>query len=446
MNRRPFISCALLVLCTACIKRTPVEEFSPLLSGVVVHDAEITLTPNDWAVWRGPHGNGIAVDQPLATSWSDSENVRWRTNVPGRGHSSPIVVGDQVVVATAIEQQQQQMVVAYDRADGSERWRTVVHTGGFPSKSELHNKSTNANSTLASDGKYLFVALLNQSKVIVTALDLNGRHVWQREAGAFAPKFGYAPSPILYRSLVIIAADNQGGGYLAALDRETGDLAWRTARGNASSYSSPTIGTLGGTDQLLITGGDRLASYNPADGKLNWETPCIAESTCGTVVVADDCLLASGGYPDNETVCVSSMGVKLWSNNVKGYEPSLIAFGGFAFLITDDGIAHCWQISDGKLMWRERLGGNFSSSPVVCNGNIYVASLNGKCYVFRASGDGYEEVAENRLGSNYYASPAISGGEIFFRIGIGSDPERREEIVCIGNPSGTTSKVASNEK
>ncbi len=445
MNRFVVFSFAVLLLAPACTKRTPVAELSPTQSGVVVRDDEIALTQTDWPGWRGPNGNGLAPDQPIVTSWSDTENVLWRASVPGRGHSSPILVGQQVVVASAIEEQQQQLVIAYDRADGSERWRTVVHNGGFPSKSEVHNKATNANSTVASDGQRLFVAMLNQAKVFVTALDLDGTQVWQREAGAFSSKFGYAPSPIVYKSLVIIAADNQGGGYLTALDRETGAVAWRTSRGNAGSYSSPTIGTLGGKDQLLITGGDRLASYDPATGKLYWETPCISEATCGTVVVADDRLLASGGYPDKETVCFSSNGEKQWSNNTKVYEPSLVAFGGLAFAITDDGIANCWDMNDGTQMWRERLGGNFSSSPVVCNGNVYVANLNGQCFVFRASGKGYELVAQNQLGSDCYASPAMSGGEIFFRIGIGVDRDRREELVCVGPAIDPEKKIARND-
>ncbi len=445
MNRFAFISLTLLLFSASCTKRTPVAELSTTQSGVVIHDVEAVLAETDWANWRGPNGNGVAADQPLATSWSDTENVRWRASVPGRGHSSPTIIGDQVVVASAIEDQPQQLVIAYDRANGSERWRTVVHSGGFPSKSEVHNKATNANSTVASDGQHLFVAMLNQSKVFVTALDLQGKQRWQREVGAFSSKFGYAPSPIIYKSLVVIAADNQGGGYLAALDRETGAVAWRTARGNASSYSSPIIGTLDGKEQLLITGGDRLASYDPGTGKLNWETPCISEATCGTVVVTGDRVLASGGYPDKETVCVASNGEKLWSNNTKVYEPSLVASDGLAFAITDDGIAYCWDINDGTQMWRERLGGNFSSSPVVCNGNVYVASLTGQCFVFRASGKGYEQVAQNQLGNDCYASPAISGGEIFFRIGIGSDRDRREELVCIGPAIDAENKIAIND-
>ncbi|QEG38362.1 PQQ-binding-like beta-propeller repeat protein [Roseimaritima ulvae] len=431
MNDNMVWACVALLVLVGCSKKTPVEEISVADSGIAISDSAPTYAPSDWPAWRGPTGNGVAVDQPLPTTWNNSTNLKWRSDVPGRGHSSPIVIGDAVVLATAVRADEQQMVLAYDRDDGSERWRTVVHQGGFPSQREVHNKATNANGTVASDGQRLFTVMFNSGKIIATALDLDGNQLWQREVGAFNSKFGYAPSPVLYKSLVIIAADNQGGGYLAGLDAETGELAWRTARGNASSYSSPAVGALGGRDQLLISGDDRVASYDPASGEELWSTPCLAEATCGTVVIAGDRAFASGGYPDKETVCLSPDGEKLWSNNTKLYEPSLVAANGLLFGVSDDGIATCWSADDGQRMWRKRLGGNFSSSPVVCNANVYVANLSGECFVFAADGDGLQVVATNRLGDDCYASPAVSDGELFFRVGIGAGNQRKEQLVCV---------------
>ena len=432
----------LFIYSTGCQKRTPVSELSVEQSGIEITEEEDWITASDWPAWRGTKCNGIAQDQAVPTHWSESEGICWRVGVPGRGHSSPIIVGNQIVVASAIEKDQQQLIVSFDRVTGREQWRTMIHEGGFPSRRDVHVKATNANSTVASDGRKLFIAMLNSEKIHVTALDLKGNQIWQKEAGAFASKFGYAPSPVLYKSLVIIAADNFGGGYLAAFDKQTGELAWRTARGDASSYSSPSLATVGGRDQLLITGGDRMASYDPATGKLNWKTPCIAEATCGTVLVASDRLFASGGYPDKETLCLSSTGERIWSNRTKVYEPSLVAYEGNVFAINDDGIAYCWTIEDGDLLWRERLGGNFSSSPVICNGNIYVANLSGECFVFRATGESYQQVAKNYLGSDCYASPAFSDGQVVFRVGVGNGNDRREELVCIGEPNEDTDAVA----
>ena len=145
--------------------------------------------------------------------------------MPGRGHGSPIVVGDRVLLATAIDAQAQQLVLAYDRESGQELWQRIIHEGNFPDPGEVHTKGTNANSTLASDGKLAFISFFNNSHVTATALDLDGHIVWQTELGPFSSKFGYAPSPMLYKSLVIFAVDNWGGGYLVGVDAGSGQVA-----------------------------------------------------------------------------------------------------------------------------------------------------------------------------------------------------------------------------
>ena len=291
----------------------------------------------------------------------------------------------------------------------------------------MHAKSTYANGTLVSDGQACYTAMLNGNQIYVTALDQNGEIAWQQRAGGFVSKFGYAASPLLYKSLVIVSADHVGGGYLAALDAKTGEVAWRTGRGKKSSYSSPTVVTVDGTDQLLISGGNRLASYDPETGVELWSTPCIADATCGTVVASNDRIFASGGFPQSETVCLSAQGEILWSNDDSLYEPSLIVHDEFLYGVTDDGIANAWSIDDGTRVWRKRLGGNFSSSPVLCNGLIYAANLKGDCFVIKADGEASEVVQTNRLGDDMYASPAISDNELFVRVGIGSGsgPTRR---------------------
>ena len=434
MKNQLSITCLLLVIGAGCTKQVPVEEVSVSESGISVRDIPASDVSLDWPQWRGL-SFGVAPDSPIPTAFSAESNVRWQADVPGRGHSSPIVVGDLVVVATATEKPPQQMVVAYDRKDGKQRWSTAVHSGGLPSQRDIHQKSTKANSTVASDGTSLVTAFLNSEHIMVTALSLDGAELWQTDIGAFSSKFGYAPSPVIYKSLVIVASDNGGGGYLAGLDIKSGEVAWRIARGSANSYSSPAIVTLGGTDQIVITGNNHMASYAPATGELIWETECISEATCGTVVATSDKVFASGGYPAQETVCLDASGKRLWSNRTKIYEPSLVTDGENLFGISDDGIAYCWAVEDGEVRWKKRLGGNFSSSPVICNGNIYVADLSGNSYVFKASGEGYESVSKNRLGDDCYASPAIAGDAIFFRVGFGKEDSRQEKIFCIAEES-----------
>ena len=391
------------------------------------------IADSDWPQWRGPGGNGVAADQTIPVKWDETTNVAWKADVPGRGHSSPIVVGSTVYLATAIPDKQQQVVFAYDRSTGKQRWSTLVHEGGFPTPSESHEKSTNANPTLASDGKRLFAAFLNSNRIFVTALDTEGKRLWQQEVGEFSCKFGYAPSPIIYKSTVIVAADNQGGGSIAALHRETGEVIWRKKRPAIATYSSPLLATIDGRDQLVISGCHQLVSYDPANGNELWSFKGIAEATCGTAVTDGSRIFASGGYPERETVCVKGdgSGEKVWSNKTKVYEPSMIVAGENVFAVTDDGIAWCWSAKTGDVRWNKRLGGSFSASPFACNGLIYVPNLSGDTYVFEAKDDAYHEVARNRLGDDSYSSIAVSGNELFMRVGVGEGSERKERLVCI---------------
>ena len=426
---------ALLAMATSgCTETTPVEEVSVDASGVSVSGQLPKKLNSEWPAWRGPDNNGQVPDQPLLTEWNDSANVKWKADVPGRGHSSPVVVGGRVYLATALEAEQQQQVLAFDSETGQKIWSCTVHKGGFPPARDIHQKSTHANGTVACDGERIFSAFLNGGQIVATAVDLDGNIDWQEDIGGFNSKFGYAPSPIIYRSVVIIAADNRGTGYIAALDRGTGKIAWRIARPAVSSYSSPTVANVGGRDQLLISGCDRVSSYDPATGEEIWSTSCLAEATCGTIVTTSDHILASGGYPERETVCLSASGDELWSHPAALYEPSMVIHDGLVFGVSDGGIALCWDIKSGQERWKTRPGGKFSASPIVCNGIVYVSDLSGSTHVFSATGEAFEKVATNKLGSDCYASPAVADSALYLRVGIGRGGSRREHLVCLKDP------------
>ncbi|MDA9858317.1 PQQ-binding-like beta-propeller repeat protein [Rubripirellula sp.] len=433
-NRLILNAVSLVTLVTiGCGRSNPVSEISTADSGIPVIDLDYD-PGSDWNGWRGPRGDGTAMEQSLLTEWDDSTNLRWRADVPGRGHGSPIVVGSAVYLATADDKTQQQWVIAYDRETGDELWRRLIHAGSFPSAGEVHKKATNANGTIASDGQRLYIGMLNGGSIMATALNPEGEILWQNEAGKFVSRFGYAPSPLTYKSLVIFPADNGGGGYITAFDGESGSVVWRIARSDASSYSSAVVASVGGRDQLLIAGGKTLSSYDPATGETNWQTPGLATSTCGTVVTSGDFILASGGYPQSETICVDGDGKKIWSDSTKIYEPSPIVSGDYLVGVKDDGVAFCWSVGSGEVQWKKRLGGNFSASPVIVNGLIYVSNLSGDTFVFRA-GEAFELVAKNRLGNDCYASPAVSDGDLFLRVGVAGESGRKEQLVCIGSDS-----------
>ena len=390
----------------------------------------------DWPWWRGPSRNGFAASTATPpTKWSNTQNVVWKTPVPGRGHSSPIVVGDKVFLETADEAKKVQSVVAFDRKTGKQLWKTDVNTGVLARKN--HDKNTEASPTLACDGERLYACFFNHESIQATALDLNGKKVWQEKVGPFNPRmfeYGYAPSPTLYRDTVIISAEYDGDSAITALNAKSGKQVWRTKRQGSITFSTPVVAHVAGKDQLLISGAIQVASYDPANGNELWKTPGTAVATCGTMVWDGDIVFASGGYPQSETLAVKAdgSGTVLWRNNQKCYEQSMLAHDGFLYALTGKGILYCWRGSDGKEMWMERLKGPVSSSPVLAGGNIYQANEDGTCYVFKPNPEKFDPVAENQLGDEAFPSPAIVGNQIFIRTATGKGGGRREVLYCLG--------------
>jgi outer membrane protein assembly factor BamB len=326
-------------------------------------------------------------------------------------------------------------VVAFDRSSGELLWNEAISQGGFPAKN--HPKNTAATPTIACDGEHLFASFFHHQAIHVTALDLAGKQIWSKAAADFNPKryeYGYAPSPLVYRDTVIIVSEFDGPNFLVALQRKNGQEVWRTPRPPNPSYSTPVVAHVAGRDQLLISGGDQVASFDPATGKPLWTAPGTTAATCGTAVWEGDVVFASGGYPGAETVAIRAdgSGEVVWRNNQRFYEQSLLAHDGYVYGLTGAGIAFCWRATDGQEMWRQRLKGPVSASPVVAGDNIYWANEMGTLYVLKANPDKFELVAENQIGTDSFPSPAICGGQIFLRVGDSTSGNRQEFLYCFG--------------
>jgi len=396
------------------------------------------LSAADWPWWRGPNFNGIAAEgEKPPTTWSESQNVVWKSAVPGRGHSTPIIVGNKVILTTADEKAKVQAVVAYDRQSGKQLWKTDIHKGGF--LAEIHKKNTHASPTAAWDGERLFVVFANSDAVSLTALDIDGNQVWQKRAGGFTPKkysFGYGPSPLLYKDKVIVAGEYEAGGFIKAFDRKTGKEIWEIPRRNLISFSSPVVANINGDDYLLMTGGNYLAGYNPENGKGVWRAEGCSMATCGTLVWEDDMVFGSGGYPDKQTVGVQVRNGKaqqVWTNKEKCYEQSMLVHDGYLYAVTDNGIAFCWEANTGKEMWKTRLGSPVSSSLTLAGDNLYYSDERGTTYVFKATSEKFTPVAENKLGNISFATPVIVDNQIFLRHADDSSGQWEETLYCIGN-------------
>lgn len=391
------------------------------------------VKPGDWPWWRGPQRTGAVDAEPaLPTRWDAGHNVRWTAEVPGRGNGSPIVVSNLVVLAISDEERGSQGLMAWDRQSGKQLWEAVIHPDGAMRK---NNRSTGASSTPASDGERIYINFANHDAIVTTAVSMTGEQLWQTKVTDYQIHQGYGSSPALYGDLVLVSGDTKGGGAIAALRRDNGKLVWKRERPSNPNYPSPIVLKVAGRDQLLMTGCDLITSLDPLTGETLWEVEG-ATTECVTSTVTDGThVYSSGGYPRNHISAVKADGSKqiVWDNKERVYVPSMLVKDGYLYAVLDAGIAMCWEAATGKEMWKERLGGNFSASPVLVGNTIYATSEAGETHIFKADPNGFEGIAKNKLGDEVFATPAISRGEIFMRIANLVDGQRREQLVCISH-------------
>jgi outer membrane protein assembly factor BamB len=387
----------------------------------------------DWPAWRGPTRDGqAAAGQDLPLHWNESKNIAWKIAIPGRGHGSPTVVGERIYLPTADPAKQTQSVLCLDRRTGKLIWQREVHgSGADPGK---HSNSSAASSTIACDGERLCVNFLNRGAVHTTALSLEGKVLWQQKVCDFVTHQGFASSPVLHQSLVLVSGDNRGGGVIAALERDTGRMVWSEPRPKLPNYTTPAILEAGGRTQMVVAGCNLISSLDPLTGKKLWEVNGSTEECVVTAVTDGVRIFASGGYPRNHTVALQAdgSGKIAWQNNTRVYVPSMLVKSGHLYAVMDAGLAVCWKADTGEELWKERLGGDFFASPVMVDDRIYAVNVAGKAFVFEAKPAGFKLLAQNQLGNQAYASPVICGGRIYLRVAERNE-NRQEYLYCVGN-------------
>ena len=274
----------------------------------------------------------------------------------------------------------------------------------------------------------------NNNAIHCSALSLDGDLLWQQEINDYVIHQGYGASPTIYGPLVLVSAHHKQGGAIAGLDRESGEIVWRQQRPATANYTSPIILNAAGRDQLVYTGCDLIASYDPLSGEPLWDVEG-STTECVTSTVTDGNLVYStGGYPQNhvQAVHADGTGALAWEKNVRVYVPSLLHRDGYLYVVTDDGVAACWRASDGEELWKGRIGGTFSSSPVLIGDRIYVTDELGQTTVFRASTEKFEKLAQNQLADEVFATPVIVGGRIYYRAAVIDGNQRQEWLYCLG--------------
>ena len=358
----------------------------------------------------------------------------WETPVPGRGHGAAIVVGDRVFLETADEKLESQGVLCLDRATGKQVWHREVHRGNFVTKG-LNGKSTHASSTPACDGARVYVNFLNNNAVFATALDLDGKQVWQSKVTDYTLHQGFGSSPAVYGPLLLVTADNkgEGTGLVAGLDRATGKTVWSRKRPKAPNYASPIVVTVGGKDQLILIGCDLVTSLEPLTGKENWELKG-ATTECVTSTVTDGKhIYTSGGYPTKHVAAIKADGSGVaWANNLQVYVPSMLYRDGHLYAVMDEGVAMCWKSDTGAQVWKGRLGGTFTASPVMVGDRILATNESGRTYIFKATPKEFDLEGENQLGNETFATPTVCGGRIYLRVAVKANGTRQEKLVCVG--------------
>lgn len=395
----------------------------------------------NWPCWRGPRGDGTSTERDLPAEWdaATGKHIVWKVKVPGSGHSSPIVWNDRLFLSTCFEERQERALLCFDTTTGKERWRTGVLESPLET---VHKFNSYASGTPATDGRLIYVAFLQvgdqtvpapnvgtprditPGRIILTALDFDGEQRWQVDVGEFVSAHGFCSSPVLYDDKVILNGDHDGEGYLVAVDRSTGEEMWRTPRDHGvRSYVTPIIRTIDGRDQLVLSGSEHVAGFDPSDGSMIWKVAGPTEQFVASMVFDGERFILAAGYPTHHVMAIRPDG----SGDVTGshvawhvdrlvrcYVPSPVLIGRHLFVADDRGTAHCFDSSDGSRIWRDRLASSFDASLVATDRLAYFLSGDGVMKVV-APADELKIVAENSVGERCHASPAISNGRLYLR-------------------------------
>ena len=413
----------------------------------------------NWPQFRGPGATGVVEGPARPVTWdaSKSLNVRWKTAIPGLSHASPVVWGDKVFVVTAIssgaknetryglfgdvapvkdDPKHTWKVYALDKATGKILWERVAFDG-MP-KVKRHPKSTHADSTPVTDGKYLIV---NFGSNGLYAYDLNGKLKWKQDLGVLDAgwfydadyQWEYGSSPIIYKNMVIVQADIQKNSFIAAYDLKTGKQLWKTSREEIPSWGTPTVYEGKLRAELITTGPKAIRGYDPATGKELWRLGPMSEITTPTPIVAHDLIFVTSGYPPVQPIYAIKPGANgdislkdgkdsnefiAWSKPRGGpYMSTPIVYGDLLYICSIQGVLVAYNALTGERVYQERLGGSggaFTASPVASEGKIYLASEDGDVFVVKA-GPKYELLAKNPVGEVMMATPAISDGMVIVR-------------------------------
>ena len=384
------------------------------------------LAQDDWLHWRGPRAEGAVETGKYPASW---EAPAWKVRLPGKGGSTPIVVGERVVVTSPAEEQD--AVIAFDLA-GRPLWETKL---GPRSAAKHKTLGSSCNASPVSDGRGLFVYFRSGR---LAALELDGRVRWRYEVvekfGAEKLFWDQGSSPVVVGNLVVLSRLHNGESWIAAWDKATGELRWKTARDlpapteNDNGYATPLAVKRGESTELIVWGNDRLTAYDAADGRLVWSADGFNPEGTGywpaisTPVLAGDVLVVPVGRDDRPGQArvhgIRLGGTRVWKREDVGvFVPTPAVYQGKVYLLRHRGEIVCLDPGSGKTLWAEALprgAASYYASPLVAGGTLYAAREDGVVFAARVA-PGFQLLGEQRLGERIVASPVPARDRLLFR-------------------------------
>jgi outer membrane protein assembly factor BamB len=378
------------------------------------------LLAQNWPEFRGPTGQGHADARGLPLTWSETTNVRWKVPIPGKGWSSPVIQGDSVWLTTATAEGKTQILraVCFHRNTGAILHNVELFRLKAPGQINSKNSYASPTPVLEDDRVYLHFGAFGTA-----CMTQSGKIVWKTTLEYDNGQHGPGGSPVLYDDLLIVSCDGRDVQYAAALDKRTGKIRWKKSRRGYQAYSTPLIVRLPGGDQVVSPGAFRAIAYEPRTGNEIWQVRYgDGFSNVPRPVYGNGCVYICTGFQQPSLLAVRVDGRGDVTNSHVAWSlsrgapltPSPLLVGEELYLVSDNGIASCVDSRTGKEYWRERLGGNYSASPVYAEGRIYFLSEEGESPVI-APGKQYRLLATNRLDGQTLASMAVSGDSLFIR-------------------------------
>jgi outer membrane protein assembly factor BamB len=406
---------------------------------------------DDWPRWRGPSDTGVARgDAPV--EWNDTRNIAWKANIPGRGHSSPVLWGDLLFLTTAVPAEQaapapvpapeggqrrgpgggaasgvehKLLVLALDRHSGKTVWQHSPKTVK-PHEGYHQRYGSFASNSPVTDGKRLYASF---GSLGLFAYDLKGKLLWQKEFPPMSMRnaFGEGVAPVIDEESIYLKFDHEGSSYFLVLDKATGAERWRAPREEQSSWSPALIHTVNGKKQVIVSATGKTRAYDAAAGKVIWECAGLGANVIPAPVVSKDLVIVQSGFrnPNMQAIRLGKEGdlagtdAIVWTNErANSYTPSPVLHEDKLYFVTDNGFISCVNAQTGEAYYRQQRlpkPTSLKASPVAANGKLYISTEDGDVVVVRM-GEKYEVLAVNTLADQMFvSSPAVAGGSIYLR-------------------------------